>query len=282
MLSIEIYRHIRLLKCNSNCHNVVFFQHSRKVLHLGESASHSWRLTWVRLGDPNHPFPDSGEPAVRIGVVRCGPSPCSSWESCPLQITTYNSRWMNIVVRLWFGCVAFVTATVTAQAQTYYYYPTSVHFRSQRHHGHDLRPDLLLQKGVVRKSVVWYAVFSRSIIRLRIRLSITRRLTTPQYYQTAHQPDCSAGLIPSLSNRCPDTPSDAQVIPTSYTTYDAARRLPRRQRRARTLAIPTASRAGSMPPGPLTACQRSVTTRTCRTGRPRTTTIKPHAAWATS
>jgi hypothetical protein len=31
-----------------------------------------------------------------------------------------------MAVRLWLGCVAFLGATVTARAQTYYYYPSSV------------------------------------------------------------------------------------------------------------------------------------------------------------
>ena len=44
----------------------------------------------------------------------------------PLQILVNRSRWMNTVGRLWFGCAAFSAVATTAQAQTYYYYPTSV------------------------------------------------------------------------------------------------------------------------------------------------------------
>ncbi len=50
----------------------------------------------------------------------------TSWEFCPLQMTNNNARWMSAVARFGFGCMIFLTASVTARAQTYYYYPSSV------------------------------------------------------------------------------------------------------------------------------------------------------------
>jgi uncharacterized protein YkwD len=42
-----------------------------------------------------------------------------------LQITINSFRWMSAVAKTLFGCAVFLAASMTAQAQTYYYYPTS-------------------------------------------------------------------------------------------------------------------------------------------------------------
>ena len=53
------------------------------------------------------------------------PAHGTSWEFCPLQMTKNNARGMSTVVRFGFVCMVVLTASVTAQAQTYYYYPSS-------------------------------------------------------------------------------------------------------------------------------------------------------------
>ncbi len=40
-------------------------------------------------------------------------------------MTKNNARWMSTVVRFGFACIVVLTASVSVQAQTYYYYPSS-------------------------------------------------------------------------------------------------------------------------------------------------------------
>ena len=147
------------------------------------------------LGYPNHPFPDSGELAVRIGVARCGANPCFSWEFCPLQIKTYNSRCTKIVVRFWIGCVAFATATVTAQAQTYTYYPVTSAPNVTT--GTTTAPTYYYRKGWFGNRIVWSGYSA----------PVYQATNAPQYSQPANQAQPAQTL-----------PTGVPVIPTSYTT----------------------------------------------------------------
>jgi uncharacterized protein YkwD len=122
-----------------------------------------------------------------------------------LQIKTYNSAWMKIAVRLWFGCVAFVLATVTTQAQTYYYYPSSVTSAPGVTSGTTSAPTYYYRRGLFGGRYVWTGYQAPSY----------QVANTPQYSQPANQ-------VPPANQAQPaQSLSDTQVIPTSYTTYDS-------------------------------------------------------------
>jgi uncharacterized protein YkwD len=73
---------------------------------------------------------------------------------------------MSTVVQLLFGGVVFMTASMTAQAQTYYYYPTSVPAAPSVTPGTNVAPTGFWQ-STRGNQVVWYT-------------------PSPQYYQTAY------------------------------------------------------------------------------------------------
>jgi uncharacterized protein YkwD len=73
---------------------------------------------------------------------------------------------MSTVVKMLFGGVVFMTASMTAQAQTYYYYPTSVPAAPSVTPGTTVAPNGYWQR-TTGNQVVWYTY-------------------SPQYYQTAY------------------------------------------------------------------------------------------------
>jgi len=113
-----------------------------------------------------------------------------------LQINNYNSSWMKIVVRLWFGCVASMTATVTAQAQTYTYYPQQVTSAPVVTTGTTTAPTYYYRRGWFGNRIVWSGYSAPTY----------QATSAPQYFQPAIQ----APPAPTLT--------DPQVIPASYTT----------------------------------------------------------------
>jgi Cysteine-rich secretory protein family len=115
-----------------------------------------------------------------------------------LQSKTYNSGWLKIVVRVSFGCVAFATATVTTQAQTYTYYPTTSAPNVTT--GTTTAPTYYYRKGWFGNRIVWSGYSAPAY----------QPVNPPQYVQPANQPE------PAQS------PTEAQVIPASYKTENPA------------------------------------------------------------
>jgi len=138
-----------------------------------------------------------------------------------LQNTKNKSRWMSAVVRLCLGSAAFATSSLTAQAQTYYYYPTSVPVAPSLTAG---APTIYWQ-GVVGNQIVWYTYAPQSYQTVYTTQNY-QTTYTPQYYQTTYQMQIA------------QTPSNTQVTPTYYTTYDGGS------------ASPTAPAAPATPTAP--------------------------------
>ncbi len=83
-----------------------------------------------------------------------------------MQISTSTSRCMSTVVKMLFGGVVFMTVSMTAQAQTYYYYPTSVPAAPSVTPGTNVGQTGYWQR-TRGNQVVWYTY-------------------SPQYYQTTY------------------------------------------------------------------------------------------------
>ena len=132
---------------------------------------------------------------------------------------------MKFAFRLVYGCVAFVSATVTAQAQTYYYYPSSGPSAPGVTAGTTTAPTYYYRRGLFGRSVRLDRYILRRTTRRRIRL---RPLSLPTKLQPGNQA------------RPAQTLSDAQVIPTSYSA-DALRRPAAGRRRP---ATPASTDAG--------------------------------------
>jgi uncharacterized protein YkwD len=96
---------------------------------------------------------------------------------------------MSTVVKMLFGGVVFMTASMTAQAQTYYYYPTSVPAAASVPPGINVAPTGYWQR-TRGNQVVWYT-------------------PSPQYYQTAYPA------------QTPQTYYAPQNPPTMYQTQPA-------------------------------------------------------------
>jgi uncharacterized protein YkwD len=93
---------------------------------------------------------------------------------------------MSTVVKMLFGGVVFMTASMTAQAQTYYYYPTSVPAAPSVPPSTNVAPTGYWQR-TRGNQVVWYT-------------------PSPQYYQTAYPA------------QTPQTYYAPQYSPTTYQT----------------------------------------------------------------
>ncbi len=116
-----------------------------------------------------------------------------------MQISTSTFRSMSTVVKMLFGGMVFMTVSMTAQAQTYYYYPTSVPTAPSVTPGSAAAPTGYWQR-TRGNQVVWYTY-------------------SPQYYQTAYTvqapqtyytPQYSA---PTYQTQTTQTPATAQVSP---------------------------------------------------------------------
>jgi uncharacterized protein YkwD len=83
-----------------------------------------------------------------------------------LRVSTNTFRCMSTVVKMLFGGAVLMTVSVTAQAQTYYYYPTSVPAAPSVTPGTNAGPTGYWQR-TRGNQVVWYTY-------------------APQYYQTAY------------------------------------------------------------------------------------------------
>lgn len=117
----------------------------------------------------------------------------------PLQTRSHNSGWMNTVVRVGIGCVAFVATTVVAEAQTYYYYPTSGTSAPTVTSDSTSTPTYYYRRGWFGRRV-WTHYSPQSY----------QTTYTPQYYQQANAPQTAQQTEVS------QTPAATQVIPVSY------------------------------------------------------------------
>jgi uncharacterized protein YkwD len=119
-----------------------------------------------------------------------------------------RSRWMNTVVRLWFGCAAFSAVAMTAQAQTYYYYPTTVAAAPSVVTGANFVPTTYVG-GAVGNQVTWYTYPAQSN-QTAYTVQNPQTNVAPQYYQPMYQAQSV------------QAPSVNQVTPTYNTTSNAA------------------------------------------------------------
>jgi uncharacterized protein YkwD len=130
--------------------------------------------------------------------VRSSPDPWDSWEFCTLQYTTHNSRWMRIVVRMGFGWLALMSAVVSAEAQTYYYYPTSVPTAPAYTTGTTVAPTYY-RRGLFGNRLVW-TWSSPQYTQPQYSTQSYSSAYTPQYYQAtqtqATQPTESVKVDP--------------------------------------------------------------------------------------
>jgi uncharacterized protein YkwD len=123
-----------------------------------------------------------------------------------LQIATNSFRCMSTVVKSLFGCVTLMTVSMTAQAQTYYYYPTSVPTIPNVVPGSTYAPARYWQRRPGNQ-VVWYTY-------------------SPQYYQTANPTQApqayrtSQYSPPTYQTQAAQAPVDTPGAPTA--TSDAA------------------------------------------------------------
>jgi uncharacterized protein YkwD len=115
---------------------------------------------------------------------------------------------MNPVVRFWFGCAAFSAVSMTAQAQTYYYYPTSVPAAPSVATGANFAAPTYVQ-GTVGNPVMWYTYPAQSY-QTAYTAQNPQPIVAPQYYQ------------PTYQTQSVQAPSDNQVAPTSVTTSNSA------------------------------------------------------------
>jgi hypothetical protein len=94
-----------------------------------------------------------------------------------MQLFINQSRWMSSVIRLCVAGAALTAVSMTAQAQTYYYYPTSVPAAPAIANVSNVVPTYYVQ-GTMGNQVVWYTYTVQPY----------QTAYTPQYYQTAYQP----------------------------------------------------------------------------------------------
>ena len=135
----------------------------------------------------------------------------------PLQNHLNRSRWMNTVVRLWFGCAAFSAVTMTAQAQTYYYYPTSVPAAPSVATGANFATPVYVQ-GTVRNQVAWYSYPVQSY-QTAYTAQNPQTIVAPQYYQPTYQ--TQSVQAPSANQVAPTTTSNVAPVATAAASTEA-------------------------------------------------------------
>ncbi len=129
-----------------------------------------------------------------------------------------RSRWMSTVVRLWFGCAAFSAVSMTAQAQTYYYYPTSVPAAPSVAPGANFATTRVRCKELYATRSSGTAI-RLSIIRLRIRHKTHRQLLRPSILNQRIR--LRAFKRPSANQVAPTTTSNAAPVATAAASTEA-------------------------------------------------------------
>jgi hypothetical protein len=140
---------------------------------------------------------------------------------------------------LWIGCMAFATTPVTAQAQTYYYYPSYVTSAPTVTRGatvaptyYYVQPTYQYQVAPTRYAPQYYqTVYAPQYYQQAQTPQYYQQAPTPQYYQTGYQtqaPQASADASVATTSDAPvvttsDAPvvttSDAQVVQVSWDPY---------------------------------------------------------------
>jgi uncharacterized protein YkwD len=112
---------------------------------------------------------------------------------------------MSTVVKMLFGGVVFMTASMTAQAQTYYYYPTSVPAAPSVTPGTNVAPTGYWQQ-TRGNQVVWYTP-SPQYYRTAYPAQTPQTYYTPQYSPTMYQAQPTQTLETAPASAI--TPSEA-------------------------------------------------------------------------
>jgi uncharacterized protein YkwD len=116
---------------------------------------------------------------------------------------------MSTVVKMLFGGVVFMTASMPAQAQTYYYYPTSVPAAPSVTPGTNVAPTGFWQR-TWGNQVVWYSP-SPQYYQTAYPVQTPQTYYTPQYSPTQYQAQPTQTPEPAPASAT--TPS--QVAPTA-------------------------------------------------------------------
>ncbi len=95
--------------------------------------------------------------------------------------------WRTLLVRSWLGCVAFVSATVTAPAQSYYYYPSSPAYTSSVGAGSYRGPVYYYWPTQYPRQPVWYT-YPNYYYQTAYSPATYQATYTPQTYATAYTP----------------------------------------------------------------------------------------------
>ena len=116
--------------------------------------------------------------------------------------------WVNAVVRMCLGFAAMATVSMTAQAQTYYYYPTSAPAAPSMATGANVAQPVYVQ-GTVGNQVTWYT-YPTQTYQPTYTVQNPQTTVAPQYYQPMYQ------------TQSVQASSDNQVAPTTYAVTNAA------------------------------------------------------------
>ncbi len=116
---------------------------------------------------------------------------------------------MSSVAKTLFGFTVFIGLSMTAQAQTYYYYPTSAPVAAPAAAPVTYTAPSGYVQGSVGNQVVWYTYTPQSYP-VTYAPQTTQATYAPQYYQPTYQPQTVQTTV------------DAQVAPASYATSGAA------------------------------------------------------------
>jgi uncharacterized protein YkwD len=117
---------------------------------------------------------------------------------------------MSNVVRLSVGSLAFVAVTVSAQGQTYYYYPSSVPATPTVTTGATV-PAAYYRRGLFGSRLVW-RTSAPQYSQVQYTTQAYQTTYTPQYYQPTYQAQTAQ------TTAVTQTTTDTQVNSTSDTT----------------------------------------------------------------
>ena len=121
-----------------------------------------------------------------------------------------------MVVRSWLGCVAFVSTTLTAQAQSYYYYPSSPTYTPAVVAGPSQAPVYYYWPTQYGRQPVWYT-YSNYNYQTSYSPGAYQYYYTPQDYQMAYVQQTDTTASPAQDP--PETA--AHVTQASYETTEA-------------------------------------------------------------
>lgn len=127
-----------------------------------------------------------------------------------MKLTNPKSWSMNTVIALCFACLACTLASTPVQAQTYYYYPTSVPASPTVANVSNVPPTYYVQ-GSVGNQVVWYTYTPQYY----------QTVYTPQFYQTTYQPQYYQPAYQPQTVQASSNPQDSQTNSSANNTPPA-------------------------------------------------------------